>query len=85
MRDGELIVVELDGELVVRRRLTAGGVRIYATLDPRAEPSTVPVAKAGDEYPVVALILKPRKPDAGRARKPGEAGRAAEGEPPYGS
>ncbi|MHC4505064.1 MAG: hypothetical protein ACYTFI_17300 [Planctomycetota bacterium] len=61
VKDGELVVVELGGELTVARRRTVNGQRLYVPPDPDRQPVLVPLKKVGKEYPVVGLILRPRR------------------------
>jgi transcriptional regulator with XRE-family HTH domain len=85
VKDGDLVVVELDGELTIARRRTVNDQRLYVPPDPDSQPVLVPLKKVGKEYPVVALILRPRRgktpavgeaePDAMAAEDPAAYGR----------
>ncbi len=59
--DGELIVVELEHEVVVKRRQTAGGFRQYVSVNSAYPTITVELDDVPNEYPVLGVILKPRR------------------------
>jgi len=61
VKDGEPCVVEVGGEMVLKRRATAGAIRIYESIAPGFPPvGAIPVAQAGNEYPVVAVLHRAR-------------------------
>jgi len=65
VQDGEPIIVEVNGEMVLKRRATVSGIRIYESIAPGLPPvGAVPVASAGNEYPVVAVLHRSRRLDA---------------------
>jgi len=62
VEDGEPCVVEVDGEMVLKRRATTKGIRIYESIAAGFPPiGAVSVEEAGNEYPVVAVLHKSRK------------------------
>ena len=64
VRDGDPIVVEVNGEMVLKRRATVNGIRVYESIAPGLPPvGAVPVEKAGTEYPVVAVLRRARRVD----------------------
>lgn len=65
--DGKLVVAELDGEIVVKQRLTQGDQRIYVPINGSREPIIIPAKDAKNEYPVVAFYI-----DAVRVEDPAE-------------
>jgi len=84
VKDGDLVVAELDGELTVARRRTVSGQRLYEPADPDHQPVLVPLKKVAKEYPVVALILRPRRAKTSAVDGPGGTSVAAEDPAAYG-
>ena len=57
--DGEPVVVEVGGRMVLKVRVTVGGTRIYESVAPGVPPvGAMPVGDAGNEYPVVAILRR---------------------------
>jgi hypothetical protein len=84
VRDGDLVVAELAGELTLARRRTVNGQRLYVPPDPDRQPVLVPLEKVGKEYPVVALILRPRREKTSAVGEAEPGYRAAEDPAAYG-
>jgi hypothetical protein len=71
VRDGDPIVVEVGGEMVLKRRATVGGIRIYESIAPGLPPvGVVPVENAGNEYPLVAVLHRSRRLEPNAAPAP---------------
>ncbi len=62
-------MVELEHEAVVKRRQTAGGFRQYVSVNSAYPTITVKLDDVPNEYPVLGVILKPRK---SRRHRPGQ-------------
>ena len=59
--DGELVVVEPEHEVVVKPRQTAGGFRQYVSVNSKYPSINVRLDDVPNEYPVLGVILKPRR------------------------
>jgi len=58
VKDGDVCVAEVNGELVLKRRSTSNGHRIYLSINPEYPPIVLAKTDMISEYPVIAIIMK---------------------------
>ena len=60
VRNGDYVVADVEGEQMVKRIDTHGDTRVYISIHPGHPTLYVPIRKVGSEYPITAVIVKPR-------------------------
>lgn len=62
VENGRPVVVETeDGELMLKRRYDLGNLRVYTSINPSHEPVVLHPRRVRAEYPVVAVLVRPKK------------------------